>query len=91
MLFLRISCQKAVVWNLFCTNDVVKAIRHYECNLMLAESLYVSLSVLEVALRNYYYRFSFCNISTNSFSLSTNSCGNVMSRSTLKCESSDTM
>ncbi len=33
-------------------NDEAKAIRHYECNLMLAESLYVSLSVMEVALRN---------------------------------------
>ena len=33
-------------------NDEAKAIRHYECNLMLAESLYVSLSVLEVTLRN---------------------------------------
>ena len=33
-------------------DDEAKAIRHYECNLMLAESLYVSLSVLEVTLRN---------------------------------------
>ena len=29
-----------------------RAILHYECNLMLAESFYVSLSVLEVTLRN---------------------------------------
>ena len=29
-------------------DDEAQAIRHYECNLMLAESLYVSLSVLEV-------------------------------------------
>lgn len=28
VLFLRISCQKAVVCNLFCTNDEAKAIRH---------------------------------------------------------------
>ena len=33
-------------------DDEAQAIRHYECNLMLAESLYVSLSVLEVTLRN---------------------------------------
>ena len=33
-------------------DDEARAIRHYECNLMLAESLYVSLSVLEVTLRN---------------------------------------
>ena len=33
-------------------DDEAKAISHYECNLMLAESLYVSLSVLEVTLRN---------------------------------------
>ncbi len=33
-------------------NDEAKAICHYECNLMLAESLYVSLSVFEVTLRN---------------------------------------
>jgi hypothetical protein len=33
-------------------NDENRAIKHYECNLMLAESLYVSLSVLEVTLRN---------------------------------------
>ena len=33
-------------------DDEKKAICHYECNLMLAESLYVSLSVMEVTLRN---------------------------------------
>ena len=33
-------------------DDEAKAISHYECNLMLAESPYVSLSVLEVTLRN---------------------------------------
>ncbi|MBO5626676.1 MAG: hypothetical protein J5953_12940 [Prevotella sp.] len=33
-------------------DDEARAIRHYECNLMLAESLYMSLSVLEVTLRN---------------------------------------
>ena len=33
-------------------NDEDRAIMHYECNLMLAESLYISLSVLEVTLRN---------------------------------------
>ena len=33
-------------------NDEARAIKHYECNLMLAESLYISLSVLEVTLRN---------------------------------------
>ena len=33
-------------------DDEARAIRHYECNLMLAESLYVSLSVQEVTLRN---------------------------------------
>ena len=32
-------------------NDEERAIHHYECNLMLAESLYVSLSVLEVTSR----------------------------------------
>ena len=36
---------------LYPDNDA-KAICHYECNLMLAESLYISLSVLEVTLRN---------------------------------------
>ena len=34
------------------SDDEARAIRHYECNLILAESLYVSLSVLEVTLRN---------------------------------------
>ena len=33
-------------------DDELRAIAHYECNLMLAESLYVSLSVFEVTLRN---------------------------------------
>lgn len=33
-------------------DDEAKAITHYECNLMLSESLYTSLSVLEVTLRN---------------------------------------
>mgnify|MGYP007133720772 CR=1 FL=1 len=33
-------------------NNENRAITHYECNLMLSESLYVSLSVLEVTLRN---------------------------------------
>ena len=33
-------------------NDEARAIKHYECNLMLSESLYTSLSVLEVTLRN---------------------------------------
>ena len=33
-------------------NDETRAIKHYECNLMLSESLYTSLSVLEVTLRN---------------------------------------
>lgn len=33
-------------------DDELRAIAHYECILMLAESLYVSLSVLEVTLRN---------------------------------------
>lgn len=33
-------------------NNEERAIQHYECNLMLSESLYVSLSVLEVTLRN---------------------------------------
>lgn len=33
-------------------NNEARAIQHYECNLMLSESLYVSLSVLEVTLRN---------------------------------------
>lgn len=33
-------------------NNENRAKTHYECNLMLSESLYVSLSVLEVTLRN---------------------------------------
>ena len=33
-------------------DDEAKAIAHYECNLMLSESLYTSLSVMEVTLRN---------------------------------------
>mgnify|MGYP002623825181 FL=1 len=33
-------------------NDEERAINHYECNLLLSESLYISLSVLEVTLRN---------------------------------------
>lgn len=32
--------------------DEKRAIRHYQCNLQLAEACYVSLSVLEVTLRN---------------------------------------
>ena len=38
-----------------------------------------------------YYMLSFCNVSKNSFSLSISSRGNVMSRRTLKCESSETI
>ena len=33
-------------------DDEARAIRHYECNLMLVESLYISLSVLEVTPYN---------------------------------------
>ena len=33
-------------------NNENRAKTHYECNLMLSESLYISLSVLEVTLRN---------------------------------------
>lgn len=33
-------------------HDETKAIQHYQCNLRLAESFYISLSVLEVTLRN---------------------------------------
>jgi len=33
-------------------NDEKRAIKHYECNQMLSESLYTCLSVLEVTLRN---------------------------------------
>ena len=33
-------------------NDYKRAISHYECNLMLSEAMYVSLSVFEVTLRN---------------------------------------
>ena len=33
-------------------NDETRAILHYQCNLQLAETLYVSLSVFEVTLRN---------------------------------------
>ena len=33
-------------------DDEKKAIDHYECNLILSESLYVSLSIFEVTLRN---------------------------------------
>lgn len=32
--------------------DEARAILHYQCNLCLAESFYVSLSVFEVTLRN---------------------------------------
>lgn len=38
-------------FSLYPTNDK-KAINHYKCNLLLSESLYISLSVLEVTLRN---------------------------------------
>lgn len=33
-------------------DDEAKAVSHYQCNLRLAESFYISLSVFEVALRN---------------------------------------
>lgn len=33
-------------------DDEQRAIRHYQCNLQLAEAFYVSLSVFEVTLRN---------------------------------------
>lgn len=33
-------------------NDMARAIRHYQCNLQLAEAFYISLSVFEVTLRN---------------------------------------
>ena len=33
-------------------NDEARAIRHYQCNLQLAEAFYISLSVFEVTLRN---------------------------------------
>ena len=46
------SC-KRMEWyfNLY-PNDETRAILHYQCNLQLAETLYVSLSVFEVTLRN---------------------------------------
>lgn len=54
-------------------------------------SFYVCRSIRSFVVSFYIYLSSFCNVSRNSFSLSTSNWGNVMSRRTLKCESSDTM
>ena len=40
----------------FHSENIEMAITHYECNLLLSESIYVTLSTFEVALRNAFHR-----------------------------------
>lgn len=46
------SCKRMERYFNLYPNDETRAILHYQCNLQLAETLYVSLSVFEVTLRN---------------------------------------
>lgn len=46
------SCNRMERYFNLYPEDEKRAIRHYQCNLQLAEACYVSLSVLEVTLRN---------------------------------------
>ncbi len=46
------SCKRMERYFNLYPDDETRAIRHYQCNLQLAEAFYVSLSVFEVTLRN---------------------------------------